>query len=115
MSFEWNISSSEKRCCLQLNGNLTRSTLLPLWRQRLSLFAESVFSDPDTCLYIELNHLQTVDSAGFVLICEILHHYSQRNTVKLVAVPHLVLDFAELYDLDEWITPFIQQQTKERT
>ncbi|SMB88317.1 phospholipid transport system transporter-binding protein [Pasteurella testudinis DSM 23072] len=108
MSFEWNISNSEPGCCLQLKGELTRSTLLPLWQQRAALFAENAFLSPESCLYIELNHLQTVDSAGFVLICEILHHYSQYTTVKLRAVPHLVRDFAELYDLEQWLTPFIQ-------
>lgn len=109
MSFEWNVSHSEKGLHLQLNGDLTRSTLLPLWQRRASLFAENADLPAESCLYIELNHLETLDSAGFVLICEILHHYSQRNTVKLTAVPHLVQDFAELYDLEQWLTPFIQQ------
>ncbi|MGV6988617.1 STAS domain-containing protein [Testudinibacter sp. P80/BLE/0925] len=109
MNFEWNVSQRQNSWSLQFSGELTRRTLLPLWQQRASLFAENAFSSPESCLYIELNRLQMVDSAGFVLICEILHHYSRQSRVKLVAVPHLVRDFAELYDLEEWLTPFIQQ------
>ncbi|KGQ69920.1 hypothetical protein A1D23_04100 [Chelonobacter oris] len=108
MHFEWNVSSSEQAVTLQLRGSLTRSTLLPLWRQRASLLAEESAAQQKACLYIELSHLETVDSAGFVLICEIIHHYSQRSRVKLIDVPHLVEDFAELYDLEQWIKPFIQ-------
>jgi phospholipid transport system transporter-binding protein len=107
LTFEWNASRSESSDTLQLIGNLTRTTLLPLWQQRMSLFKKTL-SDHKSCLYIELNRLETVDSAGFVLICEIVHHYSEHYAVKLIDVPHLVKDFAELYDLDEWIKPYIQ-------
>ncbi|TNG94520.1 STAS domain-containing protein [Pasteurellaceae bacterium USgator11] len=103
MTFKWQISSSENAYCLQLAGDLTRSTLLPLWQQRTSLFQTQ-----KSCLEMKLNQLGTVDSAGFVLICEILHRYSELGEVKLVDVPHLVLDFAELYDLDQWLKAFIQ-------
>lgn len=106
MNFKWNVESRANCHFLQLQGSLTRNTLLPLWQQRTSLFVGKHCSQ--CTLYIELNQLSAVDSAGFVLICDILHYYSQQSTVKLVGVPHLILDFAELYDLDQWITPFIQ-------
>lgn len=96
---EWFIEKNT----LVIEGELTRDNLLPLWNDKVRLLTHN-----KPLQAIDLARLSYMDSAGFILLCQFLHEMSKVNQeVKLFNSPTLFMDFAELYELSEWLESFI--------
>ncbi|TDQ57910.1 phospholipid transport system transporter-binding protein [Mesocricetibacter intestinalis] len=107
----WSITSKNDKIAFGLKGELTRNTLLPLWRQRSSLFARIREGEQD--VYCDLSALSGLDSAGFALFCDILAECRSRLApqykLQLENIPSQLLTLAELYDLKDWLQAFIKE------
>lgn len=105
---QWHIQQNNESVIVRLSGELTRDTLLPLWQQR------AVFLSPtaNQHLYWDLKELTRIDSAGFTLLAELLHHYQKQNQNCIINVPDSVQKLAELYDLADWFSPFLYCECK---
>ncbi|MBE2896679.1 STAS domain-containing protein [Pasteurellaceae bacterium HPA106] len=101
MDFHWHSATRENGAQLILQGALTRNTLQKLWQARGRLVEDL------TQLDIELAYLSVLDSAGFALVCDIIHFYAQKGQVRLHHAPAILRDLAKLYDLDSWLETFI--------
>ncbi|MBE2895010.1 STAS domain-containing protein [Spirabiliibacterium falconis] len=98
---QWRTAPTAIGAKLTLIGDLTRDSLLPLWQARETL------TDTVECLDIELAELATLDSAGFALLCDIIHFYAQKSQVRLHHAPAILRDLALLYELNKWLDAFI--------
>ena len=110
-SLRWASQVNNDRITLQLSGELSRNTLLPLWQQRASFLLEGQ-SSGQTILW-DLTQITRIDSAGFALLCEFLQ-YNQTLLVKeqtqiLQNPPSQLLTLADLFGLSDWIAQFIPQ------
>lgn len=99
---QWDIQQNNESLMVQLFGELTRNTLLPLWKQRASFFSPKAQQH----IYWDLQGLTAIDSAGFTLLAELLNHYQKQNPNSLINTPESVKKLAELFDLSEWLQPF---------
>lgn len=100
---EWNIQQNSESVMIRLFGDLTRDTLLPLWQQSASFLSPK----PNQHIYWNLESLNQIDSAGFTLLAEMLNHYQKQNTNGIMNAPNSIKKLAELFDLDEWLRPFL--------
>lgn len=100
---QWNIQQNDESVMVQLFGDLTRNTLLPLWKQRASFLSPK----PQQHIYWDLQSLSHIDSAGFTLLAELLNHYQKQNANCIINTPNSILNLAELFDLDEWFSAFL--------
>ena len=110
-SLHWESQVNDGKITLQLSGELSRNTLLPLWQQRASFLLEGQ-SSGQTILW-DLTQITRIDSAGFALLCEFLQ-YNQTLLVKeqtqiLQNPPSQLLTLADLFGLSDWIAQFIPQ------
>lgn len=105
---EWNIQQNRESVMVQLFGDLTRNTLLPLWKQRASFLSPK----PHQHIYWDLQALKQVDSAGFTLLAELLNQYQKQNPNCIINAPDSIKNLAELFDLDEWISPFLYSENE---
>ena len=110
-SLHWESQVNDGKMTLQLSGELSRNTLLPLWQQRTSFLLERQ-SSGQTILW-DLTQITRIDSAGFALLCEFLQ-YNQTLLVKeqtqiLQNPPSQLLTLADLFGLSDWIAQFIPQ------
>ncbi|MBE2898055.1 STAS domain-containing protein [Pasteurellaceae bacterium 20609_3] len=101
MALQWHSSRTEHGATLAFQGALTRESLQPLWHSRESLVEHGSLID------IDLRELSQLDSAGFALLCDIVHFYAQKGQVRLHHAPAILRDLALLYDLDTWLDAFI--------
>lgn len=99
---QWHIQQNGESVIIYLNGDLTRNTLLPLWKQRALLLSPK----PNQQIYWDLHALHQIDSAGFVLLIEMLNHYQKQNTNCIIHTPETIKNLVELFDLSEWFSPF---------
>lgn len=102
-TLQWDIQQNDEGLFVKLSGELTRDTLLPLWKQRASFLSPM----QNQSLYWDLKELSRVDSAGFALLAELINHYHNIMPSCLINVPDAVKTLAELYDLDTWFEQFI--------
>ncbi|MDH2998792.1 NTP binding protein (Contains STAS domain) [Pasteurellaceae bacterium LFhippo2] len=100
---QWDIQQNNESLMIQLIGDLTRDTLLPLWKQRASFLSPKA----NQHIYWDLKGLERIDSAGFTLFAEILNHYQKNNTTCLINTPESVKNLAALFDLSEWFNKFL--------
>lgn len=100
---QWDIQQNNESLFVKLSGELTRDTLLPLWKQRASFLSPKQNQN----LYWDLKGLERVDSAGFTLLAELINHYHKIIPSSLINTPDSVKTLAELYDLDTWFEQFI--------
>lgn len=100
---QWHIQQNNESLMVQLSGELTRDTLLPLWKQRASFLSPKSSQH----IYWDLKELKHIDSSGFTLLTELLHFYQQKNQNCLLNVPPAVCSLAELFDLTEWFATFL--------
>lgn len=106
---QWSIQQNQESLMVQLFGELTRNTLLPLWKQRAAFFSPQ----PEQNIYWDLKGLTAIDSAGFTLLAELLNHYQKTNANTVINAPDSVHKLAELFDLAEWLSPFVYCEKKE--
>ncbi|QNS16030.1 STAS domain-containing protein [Mannheimia bovis] len=102
-TLQWDIQQNNESLFVKLSGELTRDTLLPLWKQRASFLSIK----GNQTLYWDLKEITRVDSAGFTLLAELLNHYHKITPNSLINTPNSVRTLAELYDLDGWFEQFI--------
>lgn len=106
---QWDIQQNNESLMVQLFGELTRDTLLPLWKQRAYFLSPK----PHHHIYWDLQGLTAIDSAGFTLLAELLNHYQKNNSNSLINTPTSVKNLADLFDLSEWLSPFLYCENKE--
>ena len=68
------------KIALQLSGELSRNTLLPLWQQRASFLSEK--QNNQSLIEFDLTEINRIDSAGFALLCDFLHDCEQLPNKK---------------------------------
>lgn len=119
MSLHWSVipsNSAEQNenadIVLHFTGKLTRDTLLPLWQSHKTLLAD--LTDKIQTLHFDFTDLTALDSAGFVMMCDIIHFYTQTYVnqfkVRLTTVSPLMYDLALLYDLHDWLNRFVDSK-----
>ncbi|WP_245822045.1 STAS domain-containing protein [Actinobacillus succinogenes] len=95
---------------LQLIGELSRDTLLPLWRQRFAVLSDKQIAGQN--VIFDLSNITRIDSAGFALLCELIHHVrkvqERDKGLTIEHAPSQLLTLAELFDLDQWLRDFLQ-------
>lgn len=102
-SLQWSVQKNHEHLLVMLSGDLTRDTLLPLWGQRASFLSPNEGQD----IYWDLKKLARIDSAGFVLLAEMLCFYQKKNQNCLVNTPDSVVALAELFNLQGWLNPLL--------
>lgn len=102
-TLQWDIQQNHESLFVKLSGELTRNTLLPLWKQRASFLSPT----EKQSLYWDLKEITRIDSAGFTLLAELLNHYHKIVPNRLINTPDSVKTLADLYDLDAWFDQFI--------
>ena len=104
-ALKWDLIQNNDKIALQLSGELSRNTLLPLWQQRASFLSEKLANQS----FIDLTNIKRIDSAGFALLCDFLHDSEQlpNKKVRLINPPEQLLTLADLVNLSHWIGTFI--------
>lgn len=103
MPLKWHVQQNEESVIVQLVGDLTRNTLLPLWKQRALLLSPK----PSQHIYWDLHALNEIDSAGFTLFADLLNHYKKQNTNCIINTPDTLKNLADLFDLKEWFSHYL--------
>lgn len=112
---EWSAMQNDDRIALRLVGELSRDTLLPLWKeftQRQQRFAFLSQMQIAKNIYWDLGGISRIDSAGFALFCQIMSDCRQAQSTEknlyLENIPTQLLTLADLFNLDDWLKPFIK-------
>lgn len=100
---QWHADSNNESLRIRFTGALTRNTLLPFWEQRVSFLSPKL----NQHIYWDLRSLTKIDSAGFALLCDLLHHYQQHNKNWLINPPETVKTLSELFGLQSWIADYL--------
>ena len=108
-ALKWDLIQNNDKIVLQLSGELSRNTLLPLWQQRASFLSEK--QNNQSTIEFDLTNIKRIDSAGFALLCDFLHDSEQlpNKKVRLINPPEQLLTLADLVNLSHWISTFIDQ------
>ncbi|URL02633.1 lipid asymmetry maintenance protein MlaB [Avibacterium sp. 20-126] len=110
-SLTWAFEQNDDKITLRLTGALSRKTLLPLWEQRYSFLSADKIARQQVIW--ELADLTRIDSAGFALLCDFLHHCQTQAQMQIIQnAPEQFLTLADLLGLSKWIDPFLQQNGK---
>ena len=106
-ALKWDLIQNNDKIALQLSGELSRNTLLPLWQQRASFLSEQLANQ--SIIEFDLTNIKRIDSAGFALLCDFLHDSEQiaNEEVRLINPPEQLLTLADLVNLSHWIGTFI--------
>ena len=106
-ALKWDLIQNNDKIVLQLSGELSRNTLLPLWQQRASFLSEKL--ENQSIIEFDLTNIKRIDSAGFALLCDFLHDCEQlpNKKVRLINPPEQLLTLADLVNLSHWIGTFI--------
>lgn len=104
-TLQWSILQNNESQVVQLKGELTRATLLPLWEQRASFLSVK----GNRSIYWDLKELVRIDSAGFALLSELLHYYEKQVENYLIHIHESVETLAALYGLSGWIKQYIPE------
>ncbi|MDH2927610.1 STAS domain-containing protein [Lonepinella koalarum] len=107
----WSAVQNDDKITLRLVGELSRDTLLPLWQQRLTFLSEKQIADKD--ILWDLAQIKRIDSAGFALLCDLIAYCrkikSSEHKIVLINIPKQLLTLADLFNLNDWLTPFISK------
>lgn len=110
-SLHWESQVNDGKMTLQLSGELSRNTLLPLWQQRASFLLEGQLDGQ--MIVWDLSQITRIDSASFALLCDFLQHNQTLLTKAqrqiLQNPPSQLLTLADLFGLSDWIAQFIPQ------
>ncbi|PVX32091.1 phospholipid transport system transporter-binding protein [Pasteurella langaaensis DSM 22999] len=108
----WSTVQNNDRIALQLAGELSRDTLLPLWKewkgkQRFAVLTASQIANQQVIW--DLSQLTRMDSAGFALFSELLHDMQEIAASQIIEhAPDELQTLAELFNLDSWLDSFIK-------
>lgn len=111
----WSTEQNDDKIVLRLSGELSRDTLLPLWNewkkggQRASFLSEADIMHRH--IRWDLGAISRIDSAGVALLCNLLAYCRQKQqdkTLLLENVPPQLMTLADLFDLTDWLKPFIK-------
>lgn len=102
-TLHWTVRQNSESLMINLSGELTRDSLLPLWKQRASFLPQLAHQ----IIYWDLGNLTRIDSAGFALLTELLHHYRQQTQNVLLNPPKELKTLAALFNLQDWLNPFL--------
>ena len=80
-ALKWDLIQNNDKIALQLSGELSRNTLLPLWQQRASFLSEKLANQ--STIEFDLTNIKRIDSAGFALLCDFLHDSEQLPNKKV--------------------------------
>lgn len=106
-NLHWEFHQNNESIVLQLSGELSRNTLLPLWHDYFSFLSSSKFDKQ--YLSLVLSDLTHIDSAGFAFLCELIEEVKDRvSLLKIVSYPNQLIILANLFGLSNWIKPFLQ-------
>ena len=107
-ALKWDLIQNNDKIALQLSGELSRNTLLPLWQQRGASFLSEKLANQST-IEFDLTNIKRIDSAGFALLCDFLHDSEQltNKKVRLINPLEQLLTLADLVNLSHWIGTFI--------
>ena len=61
-ALKWDLIQNNDKIALQLSGELSRNTLLPLWQQRASFLSEKQTNQ--SLIEFDLTEINRIDSAG---------------------------------------------------
>ena len=113
----WSVEQKNDKIVLQLIGELSRNTLLPLWKawkegeQRDSFLSVANIADKD--IHWNLAQVSRIDSAGFALLCDMLAYCRKaqpsHHILRLEQTPSQLLTLADLFGLSDWITSFLKK------
>lgn len=102
---QWAAFREDNQIVLQIIGELSRNTLLPLWQQRDSFLAQA---QNLPIIRWDLSQLERIDSAGFAFLCELIQQCQQSQPqMSLENVPEQLLTLSQLFGLQKWINPFL--------
>lgn len=109
----WALRPQGKHIRVHLAGALTRDSLLSLYSQQSAILAELAgFKQIEW----DLANLGRIDSAGFALLCELLHQCqhlagqtTEPRTIHLINCPSQVLTLSDLFNLATWLQQFLVQ------
>lgn len=82
--------------------------MFPLWKQRASFLLPKA----NQHIYWDLKNLETIDSAGFALLTDLLNHYQKNNPNIVINQSESIIKLAELFDLSQWLAPFLASEGK---
>ncbi|OOF42074.1 NTP-binding protein [Rodentibacter rarus] len=107
-TLNWDLVQNNDKIAIRLSGELSRNTLLALWQQRASFLSEARLSQPT--IEWDLTEMTRIDSAGFALLCDFLHISQQlpNKRVRLVNPPQQLLTLADLVNLSDWLSAFVE-------
>lgn len=106
---QWDVQQNSESLIVNLSGELTRNTLLPLWKQRAAFLSPKKGQQ----IYWNLQGLRSLDSAGFTLFAELLNQYQKNHINCVINPPESLKKLAELFDLSHWLLPFLCTEKKE--
>lgn len=113
-SLTWVITQNDDKIVIQLIGELSRDTLLPLWEQRASFLSVEKISQYN--VEWDLSQIKRIDSAGFALLCDVLQFchttVQQEYRIVLKNAPSQLFTLADLFGLSHWIATFVQSNGK---
>ncbi|WP_455483466.1 STAS domain-containing protein [Haemophilus parahaemolyticus] len=107
-TLQWSVSQNNESLVVQLKGELTRTTLRPLWEQRASFLSVKA----NQVIYWNLEQISRIDSAGFALLTELLNYYEKQTQISLIHVPQVFKTLAELYGLIDWVKQYIPNENQ---
>lgn len=104
----WESARNDDKITLRLAGELSRNTLLPLWRQRYSFLPAEKLAGQSVVW--ELAGITRIDSAGFALLCDFIQlcRSMKVNRQNIVHAPVQLVTLADLFGLADWMKPFLQ-------
>ncbi len=110
----WKKEKIEHSLQFQLQGELSRNTLLPFWKEWKNTSSEgkqffSVTKLQDDEIVWDLQGVSRIDSAGFALVCELLQASREMKpkSVILKNAPEQLFTLADLMGLSQWLKPFL--------
>lgn len=110
---KWELQTQDDIIRIHLMGEFTRDTLLALDQQRTTLM-NKITNYAQICW--DLSEITRIDSAGFALLCEVLHQcqnrigQSDKNIkIKVIHCPTQLLTLSDLFGLSRWLQQFLNQ------
>ncbi|MDG6895870.1 STAS domain-containing protein [Volucribacter amazonae] len=114
-ALQWEVIEQDDIIHIHLIGELTRDHLRPLYDQQQPLRNKWVMARQ---IYWDLTQITRIDSAGFALLCDLLHqsqmNIENNNTLNQATkqvvmnnAPSQLLTLSDLFGLSPWVRQFL--------
>lgn len=101
----WDIQSEDCHTHIYIKGELSRFTLLPLWQVYAPKKGQCFSQDlPIIWHFGDIYHL---DSAGFALLCDLLHQGENAPSQRIADCSQQFLTLTDLFGLTPWVKGFL--------